>query len=113
MGIRLLVPKETMAGEARVALVPDIVGKLVKAGFEISIESGAGDGSSYADDMYRDAGAVIADPSFYSKAQIVLAVQCPSQETIGGIAPGAILAGFLNPHQNKERVALLRDKKIT
>lgn len=110
MGIRLLVPKETMAGEARVALVPDIVGKLVKAGFEISIESKAGEMASYADEMFRDAGGYIAsDPS---KAQIILCVQCPSKQDIEKMTSGAILVGFLSPHQHKEAVTTLRDKKI-
>lgn len=113
MGIRLLVPKETMAGEARVALIPDIVGKLVKAGFEISIESGAGEKASYADEIFRDAGGVIVGKEATFKAQVILTVQCPSKQEIELMAPGAILVGFLSPHQHKESVVSLRDKKIT
>ena len=113
MGIRLLVPKETTAGEARVALVPDIVGKLAKAGFEISVESGAGAGASYPDSIYRDAGAVIVSDPSTSQAQIILRVQCPSKNEIEKMAPGAIVIGFLSPNQHPESIVALRDKKIT
>ena len=55
------VPREVFPGERRVATVPDVVQKLIKLGFNVSVESGAGDAASISDDAYRAAGASIAD----------------------------------------------------
>ena len=58
------IPKETAAGEKRVATVPEVVEKLVKLGFKVQVQSGAGDAANVSDDMYRTAGAeIIADLS--------------------------------------------------
>lgn len=57
MGLVVGVPKETAAGEKRVATVPDVVAKLVKLGFQVAVESGAGDAANFADETYRAAGA--------------------------------------------------------
>ncbi len=62
MALLIGVPKETAAGEKRVATVPEVVTKLVKLGFSVAVESGAGDAANFADDTYRAAGAeVVAD----------------------------------------------------
>jgi NAD(P) transhydrogenase subunit alpha len=53
------IPKETAAGEKRVATVPDVVEKLVKLGFQVAVQSGAGDAANFADDIYRAAGAQV------------------------------------------------------
>ena len=58
--MRIGVPAETFAGEKRVATVPEVVEKLLKLGFTVSVQSGAGDGANFADDTYREAGAEIA-----------------------------------------------------
>jgi len=57
--MRIGVPKETAAGEKRVATVPEVVEKLVKLGFTVAVESGAGDAANFADDTYRAAGAEV------------------------------------------------------
>ena len=57
--MRIGVPKETAHGEKRVATVPDVVQKLVKLGFTVAVESGAGDAANFADDTYREAGAEV------------------------------------------------------
>jgi H+-translocating NAD(P) transhydrogenase subunit alpha len=57
--MRIGVPKETAPGEKRVATVPDVVEKLVKLGFTVAVESGAGDAANFADDTYRAAGAEV------------------------------------------------------
>ena len=56
------VPRETFAGEKRVATVPEVVEKLIKLGFEVKVQSGAGDAANFSDDTYRAAGAeIVAD----------------------------------------------------
>ncbi len=57
--MRIGIPAETAAGEKRVATVPDVVEKLIKLGFKVAVELGAGDGSNCSDDAYRAAGAEI------------------------------------------------------
>ncbi|MDP1654107.1 MAG: NAD(P)(+) transhydrogenase (Re/Si-specific) subunit alpha, partial [Rhodocyclaceae bacterium] len=62
MALTIGVPRETFAGEKRVATVPDVVEKLIKLGFAVAVESGAGAGANFDDDSYRAAGAqIIAD----------------------------------------------------
>src|SRR6266513_2496145 len=71
------VPAETAAGEKRVATVPDVVEKLVKLGFSVAVQSGAGDAANFADDTYRAAGAEIVG-DVWSSADIVFKVRAPS-----------------------------------
>ena len=61
MSLTIGVPREVFAGEKRVATVPEVVEKLVKLGFAVTVEHGAGDGANFSDDAYRTAGAQIAD----------------------------------------------------
>ena len=84
------VPKETAAGERRVALVPDVVGRLVKAGQAVVVEAGAGSAAGFADDDYTRAGATIGDPW---SADVVCKVQKPSGGEIGKLRAGTALIG--------------------
>jgi len=61
MGLTIGVPREIFAGEKRVATVPEVVEKLIKLGFSVAVESGAGDAANFDDDSYRTAGASVAD----------------------------------------------------
>ncbi|MBA3377818.1 MAG: hypothetical protein H0T93_02935, partial [Chloroflexia bacterium] len=74
------VPKETVAGETRVSLIPETITRLVSAGMDVYVEAGAGEGSSISDDDYITAGAtVVADAAaLYNKANLVIKVQAPS-----------------------------------
>ena len=72
--MRVAVPAETRPGERRVALVPDAVGKLVAAGLEVVVESGAGRHAFAADDAYREAGATVVDGDVLAGADVVLTV---------------------------------------
>ena len=73
------VPRETAAGEKRVATVPEVVEKLVKLGFRVAVESGAGDAANFADEAYRAAGAEITDAArIWAGADIVFKVRAPS-----------------------------------
>ena len=75
--MRVGVPRETTPGERRVALVPETVGKLAAAGFELVVEQGAGTAASFPDDAYTEAGATLGDPW---EADGVVKVRKPSAE---------------------------------
>jgi NAD(P) transhydrogenase subunit alpha len=113
------VAKEVRKGERRVALVPETVAKLVELGFEVLIESGAGEGSLSSDDAYKEAGAeVIGDvASLFDKADIILKVRPPYEREEGNesdlIRSGSLFIGFLNPLENPEITAGLADRRVT
>src|SRR3982750_3096748 len=93
------VPRETAAGEKRVATVPDVVEKLVKLGFRVAVQAGAGDAANFADDTYRAAGAEIVDDAarLWASADIVFKVRGPSTAEIGLMREGQTLISFLWP----------------
>src|SRR6478735_2328998 len=104
--MRIGVPRETAAGERRVALVPEIVGKLVPAGFEVLVQRGAGEAASFPDAAYEEAGARLVDDPV--DAEAVVRVQKPSAEEAGRLSQGDVLIGFLQPltdHEGIERLA--------
>ena len=94
--MKFSVPKETKLKENRVALTPDVVKGLVKKGFEIMVEAGAGINSFYADDSYTAAGASIVDKNkCYSDADVVLKVNAPQSDEISLMKKEAILISFM------------------
>jgi proton-translocating NAD(P)+ transhydrogenase subunit alpha len=96
--VRVVVPKETEAGERRVALIPDSVGRLVGAGFAIAVEQDAGAPAGFSDTEYAAAGAeVIARSELYSGAEAVVRVGRPTADEVAALAPGTVLIGFLSP----------------
>jgi NAD(P) transhydrogenase subunit alpha len=109
------VPKETAPGEKRVATVPDVVEKLVKLGFTVAVESGAGDAANFADDTYRAAGAevVATAAEIWSGSDIVFKVRVPSPDEAGLLREGGTLIGFVWPAQNPELMQLLASRKAT
>jgi NAD(P) transhydrogenase subunit alpha len=109
------VPKETFPGEKRVATVPDVVEKLVKLGFRVAVQSGAGEAANFADDTYRAAGAEIVPTaaSVFSASDIVFKVRPPSAEEVGLLREGATLIGFIWPAQNPELMQQLAARKAT
>jgi NAD(P) transhydrogenase subunit alpha len=109
------VPKETAAGEKRVATVPDVVEKLVKLGFSVIVESGAGDASNFADDTYRAAGAEVVPSAadIWARADIVFKVRAPSPEEVRQLREGTTLIGFIWPAQNPELMQELAARKAT
>ena len=117
------VPKETAAGEKRVATVPEAVEKLIKLGFKVIVQSGAGDAANCADDTYRAAGAEIVDGAaqLWSSADIVFKVRGPSAEEVGLMRDGGTasttsfttLISFIWPAQNPELLQQLAAKKAT
>lgn len=97
--MRIGVPKEIVAGERRVALVPEVVPALVRAGNTVTVEKDAGLSAGFTDDAYRSAGAVVADSATgaYAAADMILKVQRPTAEESAKIAAGAVLIGLLQP----------------
>jgi len=92
--MRIGVPKESIEGERRVALIPDTVKALTGKELDVVVESGAGDGAGHPDEQYTDAGAEIGDAW---SADIVLHVATPSTDEIGRLGSGKVLIGFLAP----------------
>ncbi len=117
--VRIVVPRETAPGERRVALVPESCKKLIQAGYEIAIESGAGEAAGFADAAYTDVGAsIVADPaSLLASGDIVLKVTAPAptagRDETAWMKPGAIYVGSLMPLRNLGAVRALAAKHIT
>ncbi|MBI3479916.1 MAG: Re/Si-specific NAD(P)(+) transhydrogenase subunit alpha [Nitrosomonadales bacterium] len=109
------IPAETRAGEKRVATVPEVVEKLIKLGFKVAVESGAGDGANCSDESYRAAGAeIIADaPRLWATSDIVFKVTAPTNAEVELMREGGILIGFIWPAQNPELMNQLAAKKAT
>jgi NAD(P) transhydrogenase subunit alpha len=118
--MRVGVPKERAAGERRVALVPESCRKLVKAGIEVIVESGAGDGAWLSDDAYREAGAALTpDVREVFGADLVLKVQPPGEGATGGaheaglMRRGAMLLCPLAPSRHLDTVRRLAEGGVT
>jgi len=118
--MRIAVPKETLPGERRVALVPESCKKLLQAGYEISIESGSGEAAGFADAAYRELDVVVeSDPAvLLFSADLVLKVTAPAtrdsgRDETGWMRSGTIYLGFLMPLRNLEAVRALAARKIT
>ena len=95
--MRVCVPKEIKSGEKRVALVPDIISKLTKAGLEVVIESGAGVASEYSDKQFTDAGAQVKSGDVLANSDVVLAVQPLTPAQVKSLKKGTITISFLSP----------------
>jgi H+-translocating NAD(P) transhydrogenase subunit alpha len=115
MALLIGVPKETAAGEKRVATVPEVVEKLIKLGFTVAVESGAGDAANCSDEAYTAAGAqVLPDAAtLWAKSDIVFKVRPPSAEEVAGMREGGMLIGFVWPAQNPALMEQLAAKKAT
>jgi H+-translocating NAD(P) transhydrogenase subunit alpha len=115
MALLIGVPQETAPGEKRVATVPEVVEKLIKLGFQVAIQSGAGDAANCSDEAYRAAGAeVLPDAaSLWSRADIVFKVRPPSADEVAMLREGATLIGFVWPAQNPELMQQLAARRAT
>jgi H+-translocating NAD(P) transhydrogenase subunit alpha len=109
------VPRETAAGEKRVATVPEVVERIIKLGFKVAVESGAGDAANFSDDTYRAAGADVIDGAakLWAASDIVFKVRGPTVEEVGLMREGGTLVSFIWPAQNPELLKLLAAKKAT
>jgi len=118
--MRIAVPKETAPGERRVALVPESCKKLIQAGYDIAVESGAGEAAGFADAAYHELGVGIAsDPAaLLGSTDLVLKVNPPAtsasgRDETGWMRPGTIYLGSLMPLRNLEAVRELAARKVT
>jgi NAD(P) transhydrogenase subunit alpha len=113
--MKIAIPKERAPGERRVALVPEIVAKFVKAGHTVSVERDAGTSAGYTDAAFESAGATIAPDTrvAYPEADVVVRVAKPSDAELDGIARGAVLVGFLSPLGDPASVERYAQRGIT
>ena len=112
--VKVGIPREVAEGERRVGLVPETVGKLVKDGFEVVVETGAGRDYNL-DANYEEAGARIVEGAdgVYGEADIVVKVQSPTEDEIGLLREGQVLICFLNGPQEPELVEKLAEAGVT
>src|SRR5215207_5246274 len=98
------VPTETAVGEKRVATVPEVVEKLVKLGFRVTVQSGTGDAANFSDEVYRAAGANIAPDAsaVWRSADMVFKVRAPSAQEVELIREGQTIVSFIWPAQNPD-----------
>lgn len=113
--MRVAVPKETAAAERRVALVPDVVARLVKGGSVVAVEAGAGSSAGYEDAAYAAAGAqvVAGAAATLAGADVVCKVQKPSSDEVALLPEGSALLALLQPAQTADLQALLAARKVT
>jgi NAD(P) transhydrogenase subunit alpha len=109
--MRIGVPRETVPGERRVALVPETVQKLTKAGNEVVVERGAGTEAAFVDSAYEQAGARIVDDAY--DAELVVKVQRPTTDEIGKLRSGQMLIAFLQPLIDPRYAQTLAEKGVT
>ena len=108
--MRFGVPKETVAGERRVALVPDAVAKLAKDGHQVLVEGGAGAAAGFPDDAYRAGGATLGDAW---TADVVCKVQKPTSAETGKLREGAAVVGVLQAATSADLLRQLAERRVT
>ncbi len=112
--VKVGIVREEAEGERRVGLVPETVGRLVKDGFEVVVETGAGRDYNLDED-YEEAGATVVDGAedVYSEADILVKVQSPTEDEIGHLREGQVVVCFLNGPQEPELVEKLAEAGVT
>jgi NAD(P) transhydrogenase subunit alpha len=111
--MKLGIPKESLAGETRVAVTPDVAQKYVKNGFEVLLESGAGAAAHYTDEAYEQAGAQLVERSACFQADIVLKVRRPSDEEAAAVRSGAVYIGLLESCGDDPRIGRMVENGVT
>ena len=113
MPLLIGVPAETIDGERRLSVVPDVVKKYQGLGAHVMMQTGAGVPAHYRDDAFAEISVVDDAQSVFGEAEVVLCVQPPTPESIAAMKPGSVLLGMLQPWADAERVKLLQEKQIT
>ena len=113
--MRIGVPKEIHAGERRVATTPEVAAQLIKLGFSVAVETGAGAAASYSDDAYKEAGCdVVGSRSdVWAQSDLILKVRAPEGEEAAGLRADQMLISFLWPGQNPELLQQLTQTGAT
>ncbi|GAB2463088.1 NAD(P) transhydrogenase subunit alpha [Jatrophihabitans fulvus] len=111
--MRIGVTKEAKPGETRVAATPKTVEQLVKLGYDVIVETGAGEPSSFADTAYSEAGAAVGGAADVWSSDVVFGVNAPTDEQLGMLRDGATVVALLSPALNPELVENLASRPIT
>ena len=112
--MRIGVPRESHAGERRVATTPDVAAQLIKLGFDVAVESGAGAAANFSDAAYEAAGCkVTASNDIWSGSDIVMKVRGPDDDEAAKLSSGQTLISFLWPAQNPDLLETLTKKGVT
>ncbi len=112
--VKLAVPTETIPGERRVALVPEVVARLAPTGVEVAVQSGAGTAAGFPDAAYRDKGATVASlADALQGADLVAKVQPPTPEEVASWPEGVSMVGFLQPGTHSATVEALAARRAT
>ena len=112
--MHIAVPAETSPGELRVAITPDSVARLIKAGHTVRVQAGAGRHAGFPDASYESVGAIVADGNaVYEGAELVCRVQPPSADEIVAIPQGAALLSLLQPGRNSVLLDALARRGVT
>ena len=112
--VKIAVPRETAPGERRVALVPESVARLVRAGAEVRVERGAGAGAHLSDDAFQAAGAILKDSAAAAceGADVVVHVRRPSPEEAAALPDGVVLIALLQPTAEDELLRGLGERGV-
>ena len=114
MPMKVGVARETVAGERRVALVPEVLGKLQAVGCEVLVETGAGAGAAIPDQAYADAGAkVVSTDELYAQSDVVLRVAKPTAEESSRLRKGQAVVGLLQPLLDPQLMGKLAERGVT
>jgi len=111
--MRIAVAKEIRSGEARVALVPDIISKLTKAGLEVVIEAGAGVASGFQDSEFTAAGATVKSGNVISDADVVASVTALTPDQMKALKKGALTISFLSPTTSVDSIEAAASAGVT
>ncbi len=111
--MKLGIPKETLTGEARVAITPEVAKSLIGKGFEVCVEHGAGKGAHYHDDTYAEAGVTLVDRAESLACDIVAKVRRPMVEDVAQMRDGAVFIGMLETCGEDEVASALHAGGIT
>lgn len=113
MGLSIGVVVETAPGERRVALTPEVLGKLLAAGARVLLQRGAGEPAGLPDELYQGADFRDSGTAVLGEAGLLLKVAPPSPEQVAAMQPGSVVVGFLQPHRHLDMVRALLDRRIT
>ncbi len=113
MALVVGVPKETVKGEKRVSVVPEVAKKFKALGADLCIEPGAGAGSYFRDEEFGEVNIAANASEVYAKSQVIFKVQPPAYDEIRAMRRGSTLIAFLHPYEDPERAKLLCERNIT
>ena len=111
--MKVVVPAETVPGERRVAVLPELAGLLIRAGLDLAVQSGAGAASLAPDAAYLEVGATVLGSLDAGEVDVLLHVRPLSPAVVGKLRPGAVTVGFCSPSTELETVRALRDARVT